>query len=64
MIKNIAKLQLLRLQKIYSDTSGYIKKSSEYSNFSIKQGYECSKLKVLSKDMLAKTDDKLQPQIQ
>ena len=33
MIKNIVKLQLLRLQKIYSDTSGYIKKSSEYSNF-------------------------------
>ena len=61
MIKNIAKLQLLRLQKIYSDTSGYIQKSSEYSNFSIKQGYECSKLKVLPKDMLAKTHDKLQP---
>ena len=62
MIKNIPKSQFLRLRKICSDTSDYMKKSYEYLNFFIKQGYDSSKLKMLAKDMLAKTRDELLPQ--
>ena len=61
MIKNIPKSQFLRLRKICSDTSDYMK-SYEYLNFFIKQGYDSSKLKMLAKDMLAKTRDELLPQ--
>ena len=62
MIRNIPKSQFLRLRKICYDTSDYIKKSNEYLNFFIKQGYDGSKLKMLAKEMLAKTRDKLLPQ--
>ena len=62
MIRNIPKSQFLRLRKICSDTSDYIKKSNEYLNFFIKQGYDGSKLKILAKEMLAKTRDELEPQ--
>ena len=62
MIRNIPKSQVLCLRKICSDTSDYIKKSNEYLNFFIKQGYDSSKLKMLAKDMSAKTSDELLPQ--
>ena len=62
MIRNIPKSQFLRLRKICSDTSDYIKKSNEYLNFFIKQGYDGSKLKMLAKEMLAKTPDEILPQ--
>lgn len=48
-IKNIPKLQFVHLQKIYSDTSGHIKKGNEYINFFTKEGCNSSKLKVLAK---------------
>ena len=60
MIRNIS--QFLRIRKICSDTSDYIKKSNEYLNFFIKQGYDGSKLKMLTKKMLSKTRDELLPQ--
>ena len=63
VIRNISKSQVLRLRKICSDTSDYIKKSNEYLNFLIKQGYDSSKLKMLAKDILAKTRDELLLQI-
>ena len=63
MIRNIPKSQFLRLRKVCSDTSDYIKKSNEYLNFFIKQAYESSKLKMLAKDMLAKTRDEPLPRI-
>ena len=59
MIRNIPKSQFLRFRKICSNTSDYIKKSNEYSNFFIKQGYNNFKVKMLVKDVLAKTRDKL-----
>ena len=59
MIRSIPKLQFLRLSKIFPDTSDYIKKSVEYSNFLIKQSCDNFKLKMLAKDMLAKTRDEL-----
>ena len=59
MIRSILKSQFLRPRKIFSDASDYIEKSVEYSNFSIKQGYDNFKLKMLAKDMLAKTCDEL-----
>ena len=62
MIRNIPKSQFLRLRKICSDTSDYIKKSNEYLNFFIKQGYDGSKLKMLAKEMVAKTRDEILPQ--
>ena len=62
MIRNIPKSQFLRLRKICSDTSDYFKKSNEYLNFFIKQDYDGSKLKMLAKEMLAKTPDELLPQ--
>ena len=62
MIRNIPKSQFVRLRKICSDKSHYIKKSNEYLNFFIKQGYDSSKLKMLVKEMLAKTRDELLPE--
>ena len=62
MIRNIPKSQFLRLLKICADTSDNIKKSNKYLNFFIKQGYDDSKLKMLAKEMLAKTRDELLPQ--
>ena len=59
MIRHIPKSQFVRLRKICSDTSDYIKKSNEYLNFFIKQGYDGSKLKMLAKEILAKTPDQL-----
>ena len=64
MMKNISKSQFLLLRKICSDTSDYIKKSNEYLNFFIKQGYDSSKLKMFAKDMLAKTRDEFLRQTQ
>ena len=63
MIRNIPKSQFLSLREICSGTSAYIKKSNEYLNFFIKQGYDSSKLKMLVKGMLAKTSEELLPQI-
>ena len=62
VIRNIPKSQFLRLRKICSDTSDYIKKSDGYLNFFIKRDYDGSKLKMLAKEMLAKTRDELLPQ--
>ena len=62
MIRNIPKSQFLRFRKICSDISDYIKKSNEYLNFFIKQGYDGSKLKMLTKEMLTKTRDEFLPQ--
>ena len=59
MIKNIPQSQFPRLCKICLDASDYIKKSNEYLNFFIKQGYVNFKLKMLAKYMLAKTCDEL-----
>ena len=62
MIKNIQiPTQFLRLSKTCSHISDYIKKSNEYLNSFIKQGYDSSKLKVLAKDVLAKNLDELEP---
>ena len=61
MMRNIRKSQFLRLRKICSNTSDYIKKSNKYLNFFIKQSYDSSKLKMLAKDRLAKIRDKLLP---
>ena len=61
MSRNTTKSQFLRLRKICSDTSHYIKKSNEYFNFFIKQGYDSFKLKMLAKGILAKTRDELLP---
>ena len=61
--KKRAKSQFLRLCKVCSDSSDYIKNSNEYLNFFIEIGYDSSKLKMLAKDMLAKTSDELLPQI-
>ena len=54
--------KFLRLRKICSDTFDYIKKSNEYLNSFIKQGYDGSKLKMLAKEMLTKTRDELLPE--
>ena len=62
MIRIIPKSQFLRLRKICPNTSDYIKKSNEYLNFFIKQGYDSTKLKMLVKDILANTCDELLPQ--
>lgn len=59
MTTNIPKLQFLRLRKICSDALDYIKKSNEYQFFFTKQGSDSSRLKVLTKDILAKTRDEL-----
>ena len=61
-MKNIPKSQFLRPRKICSDTYDFIKKSNEYLNVFIKQGYDSSKLKMFSKDMLVETRDKFLPQ--
>ena len=62
MIRIIPKSQFLRLRKICPNTSDYIKKSNEYLNFFVKQGYDSTKLKMLVKDILANTCDELLPQ--
>ena len=62
MIRNIPKSQFVCLRKICSNISHYIKKSNEYLNFFLKQNYDSSKLKMLVKEMLAKTRDELLPE--
>ena len=57
MINNIPKSQFLRLRKICSETSDYIRQCNSYIQYFVDRGYDCLKLRQQAKELLSKSQN-------